>query len=403
MKKLIIPVFLLFGVMPIFSQPVVYFNFLTHDEDTGPWNAPNYYLADRAKLITLANYFQTNGITLNMQSDWLYLTNVIAKDTGSILSSTSGKNILRWMVEDKGVEMDPHSHETTYIYPDIAKLMDSLGLPESKVMGGTLYGQMNGTNIWTNLSNGQYGVVFPNYFWHPDYVMGGGSPGHVADLNYYGFWNPQDTANYLVHDTTQHIRHIGVGCDIKIKDTSSVAVIVAELKDVVEKVQSGQYPSHGFYVQTIFFGHGDLNNNPFYNKLLEIADSANAIVGTGAAQWKTLKQAYTEWETTYNAQMFQWECGQVLMDIKEQGLEKGTLFYPNPFTSTARLQTRHALKNASIILYNSVGQEMKRMENLSGNSFTIESDALSSGLYFLHLFEGGESYSVVKIVVGGVE
>src|ERR1041384_1045114 len=150
------------------SQPVVYFDFVTHNEETLQWNGTPYYTANRAKLVTLANYFQTKGITWNMQSDWVYLTNVLTQETPALTASTNGKNILRWMHEDKGVEMDPHAHESQYIYPDVVKLMDSVGLPESKLMGGTIYNDSNGINIWTNLVNGQNGLVYPARFWQPD-------------------------------------------------------------------------------------------------------------------------------------------------------------------------------------------------------------------------------------------
>ncbi len=63
MKKLIILVFLVVGSVNSYCQPVVYFDFISHDEDTGPWGNTSYYTADRSKLISLSNYFQTKGIT----------------------------------------------------------------------------------------------------------------------------------------------------------------------------------------------------------------------------------------------------------------------------------------------------------------------------------------------------
>lgn len=400
MKKILLLILLIAVSFNNYAQaPVVFFNFLSHDEDTGPWNSNSYYLGDRSKLISLANYFQSHGITYNMQSDWLYLTNVIAKDTGVILNLTNNKNILRWMIEDKGVEMDPHAHENSYIYPDIVKLMDSLGLPESKIIGGSLYKEENGNNVWTNLIDGQYGSVFPNKFWEPDYLMGGGTPAHVADLNYYGFWNPKDTANYLTHDTTTHLRHIGIGCDIKIKDEFTIEEIVAQLKDVVNKVQSGQYPSNGFYIQTIFFGHGDLNDIAFYNKIIQIADSANAIVQTGQAEWKTLKQAYTIWETDYNEQMFQLECGDVTSGISEISKQNEISIYPNPFTTETTFETNQNLKDATLTIYNVFGQQVKEMNNIYGQKVNLQRDNLNEGMYFIRITQENKMVVECKLII----
>ncbi|MBC7862406.1 MAG: T9SS type A sorting domain-containing protein [Bacteroidia bacterium] len=406
MKKSLLLLFLVVTSARLFSQPVVYFNFLSHNEETNQWNGNTFYNANRLKLITLSNYFQTNGITWNMQSDWTYLTNAITKEPALVGTSTNNKTILRWMYEDKGVEMDPHGHETQYIYPDLVKLMDSIGLPESKVMGGTLYNQPNGINLWTNLINGQYGAMFPTKFWAPDYMMGGGTPMHVADLKYYGIWNPMDTANYLTHYPANHLRHIGVGCSIKIKSGDTASVIINEIKAVVQKVQSGQYPSNGFYLQTIFFEQADLNNLAFYNMVIEIADSTNALVAGGNAQWKTLKQAYTEWETTFAAQMFQWECDDVTAGVAEHTQENMSTVFPNPSNGSVTLQISNEIftKQATgktiyeLKIYDGTGREVRKQEIKNQKTELLTGD-LPSGIYFYQVKNSNQIISSGKMVI----
>ena len=379
-----------------FAQPKIHFNFLSHNEETSQWTATPYYNANRLKLISLADYFQANSITWNMQSDWRYLSSVLTKETAALMMSTNNKNILRWMYEDKDVEMDPHAHESIYIYPDVVYLMDSIGLPESKVMGGTIYNDSNGVNVWTNLINGQYGNIFPNKFWQPDYMMGGGTPNHVADLKYFGFWNPMDTANYLVHDTTNHLRHIGVGCEIKIKDTISVSYILSQINDVVSSVQSGQYPQTGFYLQTIFFEQGDLNDTAFYNKVITIADSVNSLVSSGVAQWSTLKQAYTEWETVYNTAMFQWECGQVVNAVDPVLPQKNSV-YPNPSSGKIYIKSDPAIFNR-LRIYNALGFLIFDC-SINNDSLAIDLQSASKGIYFYTLTGQNENLSSGKFLI----
>lgn len=395
-RYLIILLFSFFGLQS-FGQSVLYFNFLSHNEETAQWDLTPFYTANRLTLISLTTDFQTRGITWNMQSDWRYLNNVIIQDPALITATTNNKNILLWMYEDMGVEMDPHAHESSYIYPDVAKLVDSIGLPESKVMGGSIYNDYNGINLWTNLVNGQNGNIFPGHFWEPDYMMGGGTPMHVADLNYFGFWNPQSTTSYLTHDTTSGLRHIGVGCEIKIKDTSQVIYVVRKLRDVVENVQNGTYPNNGFYVQTIFFEQANLNNATFYNKLLQIADSANAMVLAGDAQWKTLKQAYTLWETVYGAQMFQWDCNQYV-GIDEQIILKSTV-YPNPTSDLIKIECNEVMfqSELNINIYNIVG-ELVYNGILTKDSDEIDVNHLSSGVYFYYLSNSKNMVSKGKFV-----
>ncbi|MBP6335004.1 MAG: T9SS type A sorting domain-containing protein [Bacteroidia bacterium] len=379
-------------------QPKVYFDFVSHNEETFQWNNNTFYENNRTRLFDLATYFQSRGITWNMQSDWVYLSKVLTEDS-TLTSNTNNKNMLRWMWEDRGVEMDPHGHETQYIYPDLVHLMDSIGLPESKLMGGTLYNQSNGINVWMNLINGQYGNVFPTKFWQPDYMMGGGTPNHVADLKYYGFWNPQDTVNYLTHQPANHLKHIGIGCEMKIRDTTTVSVFVNELRDVVQKVQSGQYPANGFYIQSIFFSQADLNNIPFYTKVLQIADSANAIVSTGVAEWKTLKQAYTLWDSLFGSQVFQWECGNISTSLNSVPEIVETEIYPNPMDNFATVKINHTkMEDYELTIYDVQGRKIKKYL-ISSQLTEISIENLESGMYFYQLTGPSQPISSGKLLV----
>lgn len=371
----------------VFGQPVVYFNFLSHNEETMQWNSPSYYTTNRARIVALADYFQSKGISWNMQSDWVYLNNVLNQETPALLASTNNKNILRWMYEDRGVEMDPHAHESQYLYPDVVHLMDSIGLPESKLMGGTIYNAQNGLNTWTNLVNGQFGLKFPQKFWRPDYMMGGGTPNHANDLKYYGFWNPQDPSHYLTHDTSSRLRHIGIGCEMKIQATTTVSEIVAEIQTVVQNVQSGVYPADGFYVQNIFFEQGDLNNPSFYNKLVQIADSVNVFVAQGWVEWKTLKQAYTLWETDYDMKTFQWECGQTVASSEPS--TDTPLLFPNPFTR--KIMFQDAKGTEQFELWNALGQRCWTGMQLADQDFS----GLPMGMYFLKIWDGSKQKAVL--------
>jgi hypothetical protein len=379
----------------IAQAPVVYFDFLSHNEDTQQWSVSGFYNSNRTQIMNLANYFQANGMTWNMQSDYTYLNGVLSLETPALEATTNNKNILRWMHEDKGVEMDPHSHENVYLYPDVVKLMDSIGLPTSEVIGGSIYNDSNGINIWTNLINGQYGVIFPNYFWQPQYLMGGGTPNHVADLKYFGFWNPTDTANYLVNNPASPLHHIGTGCEIKIKnDTTSVATIVAEIRDVISNVQAGNYPSNGIYFQSVFFEQADLNNAAFYSKVLQIADSMNAMVATGQAQWKTFSQVYTIWENNFASQPFQWECGQMSTGIENNVTRTGISIYPNPATNEIVLDnySANSLSEQEITIYDALGK-MVYSSNSSEAKTEINVASFTSGIYFVHVKNGNDIYS----------
>jgi hypothetical protein len=61
--------------------------------------------------------------------------------------------------------------------------------------------------------------------------------------------------------------------------------------------------------------------------------------------------------------------------------------YPNPFSQEALLKTSEVLTNASLVIYNSLGQELRRLDKLSGNSFVIDRNNLQKGIYFINVIQ----------------
>lgn len=395
MKNLLLGICLTLNLNPAKAQPQVFFNFLSHNEETLSWNNSVYYLANRSRLVQIAQHFDSANITWNMQSDWTYLTNAISEETPSVTATTNNKTILRYMYEDLGVEMDPHGHESQYIYPDLVHLMDSIGLPESNIMGGTLYSDTNGINIWTNLVNGQNGNMFPQKFWDPTYMMGGGTPNHVDDLNYYGFWNPTSPTDYLTHNPSSSLTHIGVGCEMKIRDTTTVSYYLANVRAFLEQAQQGLLPDTAVYLQTFFFSQGDLGVAGYTQKILEIADSLNQYVLSGQAQWKTLKDVCYIWETTFSQNVFQWECGATLsLSMQTEKQPSATsLYFPNPVSTALQIRLSNANENIEII--NAMGQTVLS-RNILENQTSLDVSWLASGIYLIKVKGTGEVLRFVK-------
>ena len=63
------------------------------------------------------------------------------------------------------------------------------------------------------------------------------------------------------------------------------------------------------------------------------------------------------------------------------------------------LQAVRRLQNASLTVYNSVGQIVKDIDNLSGQAIIFHRDNLASGLYFVRLTEENKTIAVDKLVI----
>jgi len=87
------------------------------------------------------------------------------------------------------------------------------------------------------------------------------------------------------------------------------------------------------------------------------------------------------------------------MGIAENNSGANFTIYPNPFSSQAILQTDRSLENATLSVYDSYGQAVKQVKNISGQSITLHRDNLPSGLYFLRLMQEGKIVATDKLVV----
>ncbi len=61
------------------------------------------------------------------------------------------------------------------------------------------------------------------------------------------------------------------------------------------------------------------------------------------------------------------------------------IVYPNPFSLETIFQTDMIFESASLILYNSIGQVVKEIQNINSSTFILDRDNLQSGVYFFRL------------------
>lgn len=80
--------------------------------------------------------------------------------------------------------------------------------------------------------------------------------------------------------------------------------------------------------------------------------------------------------------------------LKENSLQQFFKVSPNPFSNEAVIQSSEVLTNASLILYNTLGQAVKELHHLSGQSITLQRDQLPPGIYFMNVLNDG------KVLIG---
>jgi len=85
--------------------------------------------------------------------------------------------------------------------------------------------------------------------------------------------------------------------------------------------------------------------------------------------------------------------------INEISKENHISAFPNPFIRQTTLQTDMFSKNANLIIYNSLGQQIKQLNNITGQTFTLQRDNLTSGLYYLRLIQDNQTIATGKLII----
>lgn len=74
-------------------------------------------------------------------------------------------------------------------------------------------------------------------------------------------------------------------------------------------------------------------------------------------------------------------------------------FAPNPFDNELIITSETDLSKSTIRLFNSIGQNVREIRNISGKRYVLKRENLNSGLYVAKIFENGKEIAAKKLVI----
>ncbi len=124
-----------------------------------------------------------------------------------------------------------------------------------------------------------------------------------------------------------------------------------------------------------------------------ITTSSHLVITPGCAHNSA---TLTEITNNYSDSLL---CTTVMGTNQISSVENTIHVSPNPFSSSTTLQPDKVFKGATLIIYNSYGQQLKKINNLSGTAFTLYRDNLTRGVYYFRLLNENNPIASGKLVI----
>src|SRR6476646_1944734 len=85
--------------------------------------------------------------------------------------------------------------------------------------------------------------------------------------------------------------------------------------------------------------------------------------------------------------------------IAENKVELNLTIFPNPFFISTTLQTSYNFKNATLLVYDLMGNIVKQINNVNGKEIILFRDNLSYGMYLFQISEDNKIFVRDKILI----
>lgn len=289
------------------QAPVVWINFVSHNEPGDNLHQPFYYYPARDKVMELADLILSKKAAWNLQT-----CDGFAQ--GAFQLEGVENNVFRSLATFpflEHIEIDPRNKNLTNI-ADLYGLLDTLGAKPTQTLGGFTYYPVPD---WYQYQDTIQGINRPWIRWKCQLMWGAGSPGHQNDFYDYGIWKPDSTttSSFIIHNPARSIWYTGHGCQPVggLDSLEDIDLILQPLRAFVDSLQNGLFPANKFYGYSITINQREFGPLLF-DKVARLCDTLNAW-GPSHVRWATLNQrlsAFEEWQMATGLAYSQWSCGQ---------------------------------------------------------------------------------------------
>jgi photosystem II stability/assembly factor-like uncharacterized protein len=368
-------------------------------QETAPINSDIFSLVTKDATI----FVGTNGLgvfsSINDGDSWTAVNNGLILSTNYSLA-TSGTNIFTGTLSGVFSSIDNGSNWTAVNNGLTNILVRALVISNTNMFAGTedgiFYSTNNGNN-WTQANSGLTDTFITALAIIDTNIFAGTASGVFLSTNNGNSWTPVNTG---LTDTTVVALAIS-DTNIFVGTTSGVFLSTNNGNNwtsVNSNMTNTAITSLFISDTNIFAGtnYGGLflssNNGTSWTSINNGLPSNSSITSLTISGGNLFAG-------TNGANVWRRPLSEIVSGINEINVHNSITIYPNPFSTQTILQTEKTLANATLTLYNSLGQQVKQIINISGQTVTLHRDNLSSGLYYLQLTQDNQTIATDKLVI----
>ena len=307
---------LLGHIFEAIAQVPAYIYFASHNEmNDASYHGLNYdnavqFATMRQHVRAVCDTIIAHDARYVMQVESNFILACLAHDA----AATTASDILQWADATPQIDVEPHNHfndnagagiqYNPYNYADLAYLLDSCGLPPPRrLMGGFIWRDFSNPPVsedWTVWQTPQNGNTYAQYAWQPDFLWGGGSPGHQDDYNAFGIWQPTapTTTQFGQHNPEQELVVIGGGCgeDFVLWDTTNATLLANRVISLLSHINSRTWAEDTFFTFKIMMNFRSMPALGYTDSLSKLLYLLKPYQQNGILQYKTVNELYAIWQ-----------------------------------------------------------------------------------------------------------
>jgi hypothetical protein len=203
---------------------------------------------------------------------------------------TGGTNVIAWMQDDLGFEIDPHNHaaQSEYNLADVAALVAECGAEPTGVVGGFIAYPPE-SNEWSMLQGPLTGAVHTAYTWTPRVLWGAATKGHdehETNLWFSGIYCPAGTNDFWTH-APGHLPLVG--------GYGGKAQVFSNLDLLLARRDAGELCTGSLYTVNFMANMGEMDGA----YILDFLDNVSRYTNVPNVRFVTIGELTNVWAAEY--------------------------------------------------------------------------------------------------------